>query len=98
MELKDVMTLEETVDWMCSYNTADRFKAEFVQTRIRWEKLRAYLPTLDRDSEKYDLLHNQFCCMSAYLDAMRWRMEHDPFLNQACREIDAILRKGAKSE
>lgn len=37
-----MMTLAETTKMMCSDNYKERFKAEYAQTKIRYEKLKAF--------------------------------------------------------
>ena len=49
------MTLEETKDLMCSPNYKERFKAEYYQLKIRYEKLKAMCEKWEKGAE-HDIL------------------------------------------
>ena len=75
MELKDTVALMESDDYK------DRFKAEYYQTKIRYEKLhkmiiKYYAGTLNF-KPKYDitLLREQKSCMGNYLKRLEIRAE-----------------------
>lgn len=75
------MTLEETKDLMCSPDYKERFKAEYYQLKIRYEKLKAmcekwdkgeldFTPTCPRNTYGYQLVY-----MSEYLAVLEHRAE-----------------------
>lgn len=75
------MKMLDTVELMLSDNYKDRFKAEYWQLKIRYEKLKIMLdkwdmgelefePTCDRD-----VLDVQICAMEQYLDILADRAE-----------------------
>lgn len=74
------MELNETVDMM-SGDYKDRFKAEYYQLKIRYEKLEAMLVsykdgTLDfTPSCSYDILAEQWNIMGAYLHILKARAD-----------------------
>lgn len=45
--MKETMKLENTVDMMTSEDYKERFKAEYYQTKIRYEKLHAFNIKID---------------------------------------------------
>lgn len=75
------MELKDTVPLMLSSDYKDRFKAEYYQTKIRFNKLNDMLekyrnheldfkPTCD-----YDTLNGQCFCMKCYLNDLTRRAE-----------------------
>lgn len=75
------MELKDTVDLMCSDDYKDRFKAEYYQTKIRYDKLHKMLikadaGTLDFEPDcPVDLLKHQAACMAALLHDLEVRAE-----------------------
>lgn len=75
------MELKDSVELMLSNNYRDRFKAEYYQTRIRFEKLRNMLDkyqagNLDFDPDcPIDLLNEQLRYMMRYLRCLEIRAE-----------------------
>lgn len=71
------MILENTADMMLSEDYKDRFKAEYCQVCIRYEKLNQMLHNWDQLSFtpncSYDLLNTQASIMSAYINVLRER-------------------------
>lgn len=73
MELKDTIKLMESKDYK------ERFKAEYYQTKIRWEKLsdlieRYNSKTLDfKPKCSLDFLLIQYNAMGVYLNLLRMR-------------------------
>lgn len=73
------MKLNETVEMMNSADYKERFKAEYLQLRIRINGLSAMLEkykngTLDfTPSCSYDLLHRQLMCMKDYAICLETR-------------------------
>lgn len=71
----------DTVPLMNSYNHKDRFKAEYYQTKIRYEKLHAMIVkheagSLDFKSKcSLDLLKDQAAAMGQYLHCLEVRAE-----------------------
>lgn len=51
--IKDLLTLNDTVELMNSKDYRDRFVAEYVQTALRYEKLRAFNTRIETE-EDYD--------------------------------------------
>lgn len=67
MELKDTVKLMESKDYI------DRFKAEYLQLKIRISKLRNYIENnLTEEDRKRELL-NQLFAMREYADALEER-------------------------
>jgi hypothetical protein len=77
------MTLEETKDLMCSADYKERFKAEYYQLKIRYEKLKDmckkwdkgeldFTPTCPRNTYDYQLAY-----MSGYLKILKKRAEFE---------------------
>jgi hypothetical protein len=73
------MTLEETKDLRCSPDYKERFKAEYYQLKIRYEKLKAmcekwdkgeldFTPTCKRSIYNFQLHH-----MEGYLTVLEFR-------------------------
>lgn len=75
------LELKDTVELMLSDNYKDRFKAEYYQTKIRYEKLHAMLVkyeagTLDFEPDcSFDLLKEQAMHMGFYLNKLEIRAE-----------------------
>ena len=75
MELKDTITLMESDDFK------DRLKAEYWQTKIRYEKLHTFIIKLDAGTSKItpktpiDILRNQAKYMGMYLYQLEVRAE-----------------------
>lgn len=75
------MELKDTVDLMNSENYEDRFKAEYFQTKIRYDKLYKMLVkraagTLDFDPKcSFALLTEQKRYMAEYLRVLETRAE-----------------------
>lgn len=77
------MELKDTVELMNSDNYKDRFKAEYYQLKIRYEKLRTFLIKIDEAREngtevpKHDcptgLLREQLSQMGQYLSVLERR-------------------------
>ena len=67
------MELKETIEMMCSEDYKERFKAEYYQTKIRYENLHKMVVkyeagTLDFEPKcSLQLLKNQKASMGAYL-------------------------------
>lgn len=75
------MKLEDTVDLMNSEDYKDRFKAEYFQTKIRYDKLDKMLikhkaGVLDFTPNcPIEILENQLYYIKQYLDTLRIRAE-----------------------
>lgn len=75
------MKLKDTVELMNSDDYKERFKAEYYQTRIRYDKLRKILikclaGTLDFElSCPPEILEKQVCNMRNYLNTLEVRAE-----------------------
>ena len=79
------MELNETVDLMMSENRQDRLKAEYWQTKVRLEKLNAYIAKLNAGEEadvddSVDVLKAQSTAMNEYLYFLDLRMKMYGFL------------------
>lgn len=75
-ELKDTSALMESEDYR------ERFIAEYLQTKIRYEKLKAFIERCKADSGvKHDcplrLLERQLGYMSLYLDTLYTRSAYE---------------------
>lgn len=96
------MKLEETVSMMLSEKYKDRFCAEYWQLEARVESLSIMLQKWENGELEFspncskDLLENQLCCMSKYLDILKERakIEHinlekhiDKYANTEHQEI-----------
>lgn len=80
--------LKETTEQMCSTDYRERFKAEYYQTKIRYEKLKAFCNKIEAGliigeyKEKHDcpldLLREQQRYMGEYLHVLELRaiIEH----------------------
>lgn len=75
------MELKETIDLMNSEDYKDRFKAEYLQTKIRYEKLVKMLVKLDAGTLDFEptcsrvVLLRQKRAMSEYLNVLEVRAE-----------------------
>lgn len=75
------MELKETIDLMISANYKDRFKAEYLQTKIRYEKLHNMIVKYEAGTLNFDpdcpleLLKSQASMMGNYLFALEKRAE-----------------------
>lgn len=73
------MELKDTVSLMASTDFKDRFKAEYLQTKVRAEKLRVTLDAMKNGTLKfdpkcsYDLLHEQLVYMQSYIGVLERR-------------------------
>lgn len=71
------MTLDETIQMMCSEDYKERFKAEYYQTKIRYQKLKAMVENWDNlaftPTCTKDIYLVQLDCMRAYLGVLRFR-------------------------
>jgi len=73
------MELKDTVSLMISEDFKERFKAEYLQTKIRAQKLRSTLNAMKDNTIKfeprcdYDLLHEQLVYMQSYLGVLERR-------------------------
>ena len=73
------MELNDTIKLMNSTDYRDRFKAEFYQARIRYEKLGEMLKKYDKNELdfkpkcSYTLLLNQYKVMGEYLSILMLR-------------------------
>jgi hypothetical protein len=82
--IKDLVTLSDTVALMNSADYRDRFVAEYIQTAIRHEKLRAFVTRIESaeiwctaDKPEHDcplaILHEQQGAMGRYLHLLEVR-------------------------
>jgi len=80
------MELKETIEMMNSRNYTERFKAEYYQTKIRYEKLKAFNTKIEayieyRSGElcelncPHDLLRRQQAVMGEYLHVLELRAD-----------------------
>lgn len=75
------MELKDTVALMCSADYKERFKAEYLQLKIRRDKLRAMIDKWDAGELKFtptcsrNLYDFQLYVMDVYLDMLRHRAE-----------------------
>ena len=82
MELKETVTLEDTIKLMTSDDYKKRFKAEYIQLEIRCEKLESMIEkykagTLDFETDcPIELLEKQLEHMREYL----WLLEERSFI------------------
>lgn len=85
MDIQNIKNLENTVDLMLSDNHIDRLKAEYIQTKIRYEKLKAYNTSVQRDyiigrdvdesvRRTHELYSDQALIMRNYLDILELRI------------------------
>ena len=75
------MELKETVDFMNSKDYKERFKAEYLQTKIRYEKLNNMLIKYEAGTLGFEptcpkeILEDQLYYMNEYLRTLRNRAE-----------------------
>ena len=75
------MELKETVDFMNSKDYKERFKAEYLQTKIRYEKLNNMLIKYEAGTLGFEptcpkeILEDQLYYMNEYLRTLRMRAE-----------------------
>lgn len=79
------MELKETVDLMMSENRKERLKAEYWQTKLRLERLNAYISRLNAGGEadvddSVDVLQAQSTAMHDYLYFLEIRMKMYGFI------------------
>ena len=80
-DFNTIISLEDTEDLMYSSDFKDRFKAEYYQTKIRYEKLHKMIVkyeagTLDfKPNCSLELLKKQASCMGQYLYTLEMRAE-----------------------
>lgn len=72
MKGSDIVELKDTVEMMCSDDYRERFKAEYYQTIIRYEKLIALLGKEDASTSEFDLT----CPRSTYNIQLRAMEEY----------------------
>ena len=77
----DFAELSDTIDFMCSKDYKDRFKAEYYQTKIRYDKLHKMLVKYDAGTLEFqptcpiEILKRQCSHMGAYLYELEVRAE-----------------------
>ncbi len=74
------MELKDTIEFMTSEDFKDRFKAEYYQTKIRYDKLHKMLIKYDAGSLPFEpaninLLKDQAAAMGRYLYILETRAE-----------------------
>lgn len=75
------MELKDTVALMCSADYKERFKAEYLQLKIRRDKLKAMVDKWDAGTLEFtptcsrDIYGFQLYVMDGYLDILRHRAE-----------------------
>lgn len=73
------ITLKDTVELMLSDDYKDRFKAEYFQTKLRYEKLHRMIVKLEADKLGFDrsiiTLREQALHMGEYLHVLEIRAE-----------------------
>ena len=75
------MTLEETKDLMCSTDYKERFKAEYYQLKIRYEKLKVMCEKWDKGELNFKptctryIYRRQLDKMAGYLSVLEERAE-----------------------
>lgn len=73
------MDLKDTIELMQSSDYKERFRAEYMQTKIRHDKLDAMLVRMEADKLDftprctYALLNQQKMCMAMYLHTLQVR-------------------------
>ena len=79
MNLKDTMELKDTIEMMQSVDYKERFKAEYYQTKIRYDKLHKMCLRYETGKLNFtpscslELLKEQKSMMGGYLNAMEKR-------------------------
>ena len=80
-EEEKIETLSDTIDLMCSNDYKDRFKAEYYQTKIRYDKLHKVLVKYSAGTLEFqpscpiEILRNQCSHMGSYLYDLEVRAE-----------------------
>ena len=80
-EEEKIETLSDTIDLMCSNDYKDRFKAEYYQTKIRYDKLHKVLVKYSAGTLEFqpscpiEILKNQCLHMGSYLYDLEVRAE-----------------------
>ena len=85
MDFKNIESLENTIDLMLSDDYVDRLKAEYIQTKIRYKKLKKYNTSVTRDymlgrevddkvRRTHELYVDQAKVMRNYLDVLELRL------------------------
>lgn len=75
------MELLDTVSLMTSDDYKERFKAEYLQTKIRRDKLKSMIQKLDNGALNFvpkcprNIFIYQLALMNAYLDALKMRAD-----------------------
>lgn len=75
--------LSETVELMKSADYKERFKAEYYQLEIRYNKLKAMLDKFDKDELEFEpacpksVLDDQLCAMKLYIRTLRRRAGYE---------------------
>jgi tRNA U55 pseudouridine synthase TruB len=74
--MKEIKNLSDTVDLMTSTDYKERFKAEYYQTKIRYDKLKAMCDKWDKGELDFtptctrDTYTRQIAAMIGYLDIL----------------------------
>lgn len=80
-EEEKIETLSDTIDFMCSNDYKDRFKAEYYQVKIRYDKLHKMLVKYSAGTLEFqpscpiEILRNQCSHMGSYLYDLEVRAE-----------------------
>lgn len=88
------MTLEDTKELMCSPDYKDRFKAEYYQLKIRYEKLKAMCEKWDRGELNFTptcrrgTYELQLSYMSGYLSILEDRAELEGIKLEEVEEVN----------
>lgn len=75
------MELKDTINLMTSEDYKERFKAEYYQVKIRFEKLGEMLKKYEKNELNFkpkcshSLLLEQYRVMREYLNLLRWRAD-----------------------
>lgn len=85
------MELKDTIDLMNSSDYKERFKAEYMQVKIRYEKLKSFCNKIEaaeitgKEPPKHDcpvsVLRDQQCVMGNYLRILELRAEIENIQN-----------------
>lgn len=88
------MTLEDTKELMCSPNYKDRFKAEYYQLKIRYEKLKAMCEKWDKGELDFTptcpryIYKRQLDKMAGYLSILEERAELEGIILEEVEEVN----------
>ena len=80
-EIKKFTELKDTITLMCSDDYVDRFIAEYIQVKIRYEKLRAMIVKYEAGTLNFipncdiELLQSQLDAMDTYLYCLEVRAQ-----------------------